>query len=490
MSSHFRVVIGSIVSIAILMILILGIHLGGPDLLRIGIYSPLLGAFIGGTLALVSINIKLDGEKNKEPWLGYEKLAWNLIGCGCIAWGIGECFWRYYVSQGQTPFPSLADLGYSSLSPLVFVGLILQPFSRRGRRRVFLVLDSLIATGALLSIAWFLLLGPLAQTPTESVFTKFLALYYPTSDVALVSCTIFLLLRGADQAYTTPAHRISLLVLGIGLSIYAISDFLFNIMLNLGVSVDGSWIDLGWPLGIMTAGVAAYLRRFLPSRATENHTQNSGELHIRQSSTTLSQFVPYFMLCILFIVLAINVLSTDKTQQNIRPVLIIATFIVIGLLVARQVVTIRENERLLLRTQKIAELEAIEIKRQEEQLAISKQIEEGIQQIITTMGTVVTRSDFSIRVPMSQENILWRVGRSINNLLSRLQGFKQSQEELKKTHAIAAQVAQHIRDGKPIQLASWTGTVLDPVIIEYNKRFQNPPGHLTKSRLVPGSTKP
>ncbi len=137
---------------------------------------------------------------------------------------------------------------------------------------------------------------------------------------------------------------------------------------------------------------------------------------------------------------------------------------------------VRGAQRAILRAdraEEIARLEALEIKRQEEQLAMSKQIEEGIQQIITTMSAVVARKDFSIRVPLNQENILWRASRSINNLLSRLQGLKQSQEELKRTHAIAAEVARYIRDGLPIQFTSWTGTVFDLVILEYNNRFRN-----------------
>ena len=240
----------------------------------------------------------------------------------------------------------------------------------------------------------------------------------------------------------------------------------------------------------MTVGVATYLRCFLPSSTRAGDTGQRPKLRIRQVNTELAQAVPYSLLGILFVVLAINVLSTDPTQESIRPVLIIATFIVIGLLVARQVVTIRENEQLVLKTQKIVELEAMEIKRKEEQLAVSKQIEEGVQQIIATMNTVVTQNDFSMRVPMSQENILWRVGRSINNLLSRLQGFKQSQEELKRTHLIAAEVAQRMRDGLPIHLNSWTGTAFDPVIIEYNKRLQNSQAKFARTRRASDPTKP
>lgn len=140
--------------------------------------------------------------------------------------------------------------------------------------------------------------------------------------------------------------------------------------------------------------------------------------------------------------------------------------------------------------EKLAQLEHDANEQKQRQLETAKQIEDGIQQIIAAMATVVTQNDFSVRIPLNQENILWRVSKSINNLLSRLQGFKQSQEELRRTHVIAAEVAKRMRDGLPIQLNSWTGTALDPVIIEYNKQLQNSGGQLGKNRLVPDHTKP
>ena len=346
MRSHTRVVLGTVVGIAFLMILLLGFHVGGDALHKIGVFSPLLGAIIGGTLALVSANTPMRRKENVEPWFRRERLAWTLIGCGCIAWGIGECFWRYYLSQGQSPFPSLADLGYTSLPPLFFWGLIMLPSSKSDNKRVFLLLDSLIAMGALLSIAWFLLLGSLAQTPGESGLAKFLGLYYPTTDIALLSCIIFLLLRGPDRLYQVPARRVGLLVVGIGLVIFAVSDFYFNVQQNLGTFVDGSWGDLGWPLGMMTVGVAVYLRRFLPGTA-DRVIGEPVEQDTRRFRFGPAQTLPYFLLAFLFFVLAFNVLSTDKGQQNIRPVLLIATLIVTGLVVVRQVATMLENERLM-----------------------------------------------------------------------------------------------------------------------------------------------
>ena len=424
MHSHFRAVIGSVSGVAILMIFLLGFHLGGQDLLHVGIFSPLTGALIGGTLVLVSVNIQFHREENAEPWLGRERLAWTLIGCGCIAWGIGECFWRYYVANGQNPFPSLADFGYSSFSPLVFLGLTLQPFSKsEAHKRRFLLLDSLIAMGALLSIAWLLLLGTLAQTPTESVLGKFLGLYYATADIALLSSIIFLLLRGSDAVYLASARRISLMVVGLGISIFATSDFLFNVLQNLGLPVDGTWVDLGWPLGMMTMGVGAYLRRFLPHSIPERVIQQQEKRLTRQFSFGLAQAVPYLLLVLLFLVLAINVLSSDPTQQSIRPVLIVATLIVVGLVIMRQIVTILENIRLM-REQEMANSRLEQVyqdiaKRQDD-------LEAGViylKEIQTRLANGDTRARANIT-----GGDLWPLASGLNVMADRMMRSEQNQK--------------------------------------------------------------
>ncbi len=345
MPRNVRVVVLVVASIAIAMTLILGLHVGGPTILRYGLYSQLIGAFIGGFLAIISVNYPARRDGNMQPWLGRERLAWTLIGAGCVMWGIGECFWRYFLARGVNPFPSQADIGYSSLPPLIFIGLVLQPSSGMGRSRVLVLLDSMVSMGAILAIAWFLLLGTLAQMPFLQDLGKFLSLWYPTSDVALLSCVVFLLIRGQGRVYQAKARRASLLVLGIGLCVFATSDFIFNIQQNAGTYVDATWVDLGWPIGMMIIGVAAYLRRFLPGTSRE-----AIEQRVRRQSERggfgLAQIVPYVLLATLFIVLAFNVLSSDPVQSHIRPVLIYTTLVVVALLVLRQILTQLDNERL------------------------------------------------------------------------------------------------------------------------------------------------
>lgn len=437
MRSHFHTVLGSLAALAALMILFLVFHIGGDSLAKIGTYSALVGAFVGGILGLVSIRTPLRQEENAEPWLKREQLAWTLIGSGCMMWGIGECFWRYYVAQGQSPFPSLADSGYSCFPPLVFTGLMLQPFAKSGSKRIYLLLDSLIAMGALLSIAWFFLLGSLAQVGGESFLGKFLGIYYPTADIALLSCLVFLLLRGSNSTYQVPARRISLLVVGTGLCVFATSDFLFNVLQNLGIAVDGSWIDLGWPLGMMTMGVAGYLRRFLPASLKSASGQNTEYRHFKQIRFGPAQLLPYLLLFFLFVVLGSNVLSSDKTQQSIRPVLLIATLIVIGLVIIRQIMTMQENDHLMQEQEDtFKKLEKVyqDVEKRKEEL------EEGVNHL-KDVQTRLANGDVRARAQIMSGD-LWPLGVGLNLMADRMMRSEHNQKYAQKAfRAIADLIA-------------------------------------------------
>ena len=425
MRSHSRTVIGSVVGsvvgIGILMIFILGFHVGGDGVLRVGLYSQLIGAFIGGALAIISVNTPFHSGENAEPWLDRERFAWTLVGAGCIMWGIGECFWRYFLALGQNPFPSIADLGYSSFPVLVFLGLLLQPSSGTGRRRSLVLLDSLISMGAILAIAWFLLLGALAQAPGEANLAKFLGLYYPTTDMALLSCVVFLLLRGQGGAYQATARRISLLVIGGGLCIFATSDFLFNVQQNAGTYVDGTWIDLGWPLGMMTMGVAAYLRRFLP-RTSGEAIKASARRRSERLVFGPAQVIPYVLLVVLFLVLGLNVLSTERDQQNIRAVLLIATIIVVGLVVVRQIITILDNERLLReQTATLDQLETMNHRIAERSAAL----EAGVT-YLKEVQTRLANGDVRARARLNSDE-LWPLTHGLNLMADRMMRSEQSE---------------------------------------------------------------
>ena len=443
MRSTVRLMLYSVAGVAVVMALIVGLHIGGRAVLNFGKYSQLVGAFIGGTLAIISVNMPMKRNENAEPWLGRERLAWTLIGAGCIAWGIGESFWRWYLAHGNpNPFPSAADFGYSSLPPLIFLGLVLQPSSGSGRKRVMVLLDSLISMGAILAIAWFLLLGSLAQAGVLQSLGNLLGIWYPTSDVALLSCVIFLLIRGQGRVYQATARRVSLLVIGIGLCVFATSDFIFNIQQAASTYVDGTWIDLGWPVGMMIMGVAAYLRRYLPGTSAETIEQR-----VRQGNERASfgpaQIVPYTLLTILFIVLAVNVLSKDATQGSNRPVLVFTTLLVVGLLVVRQILTQLDNERLA-RRQAVA-LDRLEVanSRVEEQARMITErnmtLEEGIAHLKEVQAQLAN-GNLRARARMVSGELLPLAG-SLNLMADRMTRFEQTEQRTQKLSRALAELS-------------------------------------------------
>jgi hypothetical protein len=413
-----RVVLVLFAGISILMALLLGTPLGGAGALSPRNFCPLVGAIIGGALVLICTNRANRQREAEETWLKNERLAWNLIGLGLVAWAIGEALWRYYRAVGLNPFPSLADFGYSCYPPLVFAGLILLPSAQSTQKRRFLVLDSLISVGALLSIAWFLLLGSLAQTPAESTVAKLLGLYYPLTDAILLSCTLFLLLRGSDQS---SARRFSLLVAGIGLLILTVSDFNFNVQSALGTYMEGSWTDLGWPLGIMTIGLSSYVRCFWPMNKVRQKLDISG----KRIQFGPAQAIPYVLLIALFAMLVFNVLSHDPTQESIRVVLVGATMIVLGLVLVRQILTMQENARLAQEQKKMIEKTEKTNQNIAEQNAV---LEAGIAHL-KDIQTRLANGDVRARAYIANGE-LWPLANGLNLMADRMMRSDRNQRDV------------------------------------------------------------
>ncbi len=442
-----------VVGFEVIIVFIMLKHLGGISWQ----FSQLLGAIVGGTIALVSVNIPVREGDAIEPMLWRERLAWTLVGCGLISWGIGESFWRYYILTNQSPFPSYADFGYSGLPPLILAGMLLQPSSGSGRRRVLILLDSFISMGAMLAIGWYLLLGDLALHSTvENPLAKFLGLYYPTTDVALLSCVAILLLRGQGRLYQATARRISLIVVGIGLCFFATSDFAFNLLQNAGTYIEGRWVDLGWPLGLTTIGLAVYLRRFLPLTPED---QIEMRLRRRAERNTFGpeQFVPFILLGVLFVMLILNVVSADPGQRDIRPILLLATLCVIGLVVVRQILTQLENARLARRQADALERLEAANQRVEEQARMIAERNAALEMGVNHLKDVQARlanGNLRARARLSGGELL-PLAASLNLMADRLMRLERTDiyaQRLTKALAELSIAIERYRHGAPFMM--------------------------------------
>jgi hypothetical protein len=53
-----------------------------------------------------------------------DRLAWSMIGAGCLAWAGGDIYWWRVLSQvEEIPYPSVADGFYLLFYPLIYIGL-------------------------------------------------------------------------------------------------------------------------------------------------------------------------------------------------------------------------------------------------------------------------------------------------------------------------------------------------------------------------------
>jgi hypothetical protein len=139
------------------------------------------------------------------------------------------------------------------------------------------------------------------------------------------------------------------------------------------------------------------------------------------------------------------------------------------------------------RAEVIAALEH-QMAKQEHTIALQKrQLDHSINQIVETLMHVAN-GDFNARVPLTQDNVLWQVAGSLNNLLSRLQRLRQIENEVAKLRPYIQRTVQlehelervryearHLAEAlhqakitRRLTRLTRTGTLLDPVIAELN----------------------
>jgi hypothetical protein len=95
-----------------------------------------------------------------------------------------------------------------------------------------------------------------------------------------------------------------------------------------------------------------------------------------------------------------------------------------------------------------------------------RQLDIGIQQILQT-HVRAANGDYSARAPLGQDNILWQIASSLNNLLSRLQRSGLAEHQLRRTDEEIRRLAAAIDDAQAGRKPIWpapTGTAADLIL--------------------------
>jgi len=267
------------------------------------------------------------------PGLSREsRRAWTWLAIAYLAFWLGDTLFFIYVAIGDVPYPSLADVAYLAYYPLLLVGLASFPrvLSTRTQRLRFVLDATTVALGGAM-VVWYFVLGPIAETADSNIGELLFSMAYPVGDLVLllgVAITVIRVPRDISR------NALWLLVAGILLSFAA--DLAYSVQ-NLDETYEsGRLVDAMYIVAWALLGVSAHLAY---ARGTAAVAADP-----KPSTTDQLPVLPYLAVALGYGML-VAALRTDWSPTVAG--LVVGAGGLTALVVARQVVAVRENVRLV-----------------------------------------------------------------------------------------------------------------------------------------------
>ncbi|GCE23546.1 hypothetical protein [Dictyobacter kobayashii] len=366
-------------------------------------------------------------------------MAWALLACGIALYASGQAIWTSYdirMNSADVPFPGLYDIGFVASYPFFLLGtLFLTRRNKASVGRVRLLLDALAVIGTALALSWFFLLSPLIAglTQSPSAGASILSIYFPTGDLFLVAIGAFLM-------FSPLAHRAQqpvFILLCMGLFFLAVTDSLLAFYSLSGSFNTGTLQDVLWPLSLSLIGLAAveYPRSIAREQEQDERLKNirmtgSSNLaptRLTQLSMTAQTIAPFILVLGTCAILLTNIArrgGTTLIQADIVALLLIL------IVIARQAMTLLENNRLTMqmRGELVISRRELQVTRREaDEATRSAQEKQIMEQGIAALRDVharVARGDMVARAPTVSGPLL-PIAISLNLMLDRISALSQ-----------------------------------------------------------------
>jgi len=366
-------------------------------------------------------------------------MAWSLLACGIALYASGQAIWTSYdirMNSADVPFPGIYDLGFVGSYPFFLVGtLFLTRRNKASVGRVRLLLDALAVIGTALALSWFFLLSPviagLAQSPSAGA--AILSIYFPTGDLFLVAIGAFLMFSPLASRAQQPVF----ILLCLGLFFLAITDSLLAFYSLSNNFNTGTLQDVLWPLSLSLIGLAAieYPRSIAREQEQDERMKNlrlpgsSGLApnRLTQISMTAQTIAPFILVLATCAILLTNIAprgGITLIQADIVALLLIL------IVIARQAMTLLENNRLAMqmRGELVISRRELQVTRREADEATRDAQEKLLmEQGIAALRDVharVARGDIVARAPTVNGPLL-PIAISLNLMLDRISALSQ-----------------------------------------------------------------
>jgi diguanylate cyclase (GGDEF)-like protein len=273
---------------------------------------------------------------------GPERTWRQLMGVGMVGWSLGQALWSYYQIFSDTPLPSpsWADVGYLTMPVMALPALLSlavepPPHADDALRHgsVVFFLDGLVVVGSLFILTWATALGAVVHSVAPTVPAFAVAVAYPTTDLMLVVIVVLL-------AVTSRVPRLlrgQLWLLGAGLVGISASDSIFAYLVSTGAEEMPPASNVGFivgPLLIAIAGLAVVEHQPAHRRTRPQRSKAIERAHL---------LLPYVLVGLTGVVVAVQ----SAVGSGIDAVEAAVAWIVLGLVLVRQMITLLQNTALL-----------------------------------------------------------------------------------------------------------------------------------------------
>jgi len=258
---------------------------------------------------------------------GRMRTAWMLMTLGILSYVLGDVTWGILeLGYNQDPFPSVADIFYLFFYPLFALGIYFLPRDKFGRLeelKIVLEMGIVILTVAL--IFWIFLIEPNLSNQ-EELFPSMISITYIIGDFVLLFALMRLLYSKFKEEYYGP-----LILLGLGVIAFIVSDCIYSYQNLQGTYVSGGLLDVGWIIGLLVVGLAAFLQA-----SDEKYDLYQYIKFLPLARSNLTSYLPLIWALIAFILL----IHIDRIlyQPNMSLIEIIVGIIIFMVLI-RQLLT-------------------------------------------------------------------------------------------------------------------------------------------------------
>ncbi len=307
------------------------------------------------------------------------RAAWRVVALGLLLWGLGDNLWFLYeIVLHSDPFPSPADAAYLAGYPALFCGLLLFPSAPQssGDRWKFVLDAGVIFAGAAVGI-WYFGLRPITAGGGLDTATV-LSAAYPVGDAVLMFGVATLLLR-------RPAGGLggALALLQAGLLATVAADVLFAYQ-----SAQDTYYNGGWPDQLFALGDLLFIA------AAQYHYWRAGRPGLEDAKDPPRPRASLLPFAAVFLAYGVLVAADAHDLTESTGVPIAGAGAITLLVVARQIVALVDNRRLLAEAKALA----AELERREARFRSLVQNAPDVIVVLDANGRIVYESPSVQRV--------------------------------------------------------------------------------------------